>query len=273
MTADEEHLGMKNILSKQELAPWATQGISKEDGKDEDEAYDNCMASSIRTSTGTAKGIGVGRVGTGDTHIYSNHEDELVHRREAVSSSRLSGFKEYTQQRGGDAVAVRTGLSNANLKQYISSVLNRENRLPRPPPPPSPPIACVDTCTDITMDMDVDVDRIEQILSMTRSPSSFSSPSPFRDLKVNVSDNRRIRGEVEAAKEKEKEKEMAKEREEKRLQFDSSGNSTYIDASTSAEVHELRELIRKMTERKIESIQLMHTAHPHSSPSLPSTVH
>lgn len=66
---------------------------------------------------------------------------------------------------------------------------------------------------------------------------------------------------------------MAKEREEKRLQFDSSGNSTYIDASTSAEVHELRELIRKMTERKIESIQLMHTAHPHSSPSLPSTVH
>lgn len=208
------------------------------------ESYDDRALNSTRLpSCVAAMRIGADEGDLSDTYTYSDEEEEEVEEegfRTAAGHFSMSGHALQGSR--------RILSSNINLKQYDTSSLKVEHRVPH----------LTSSMFGCSENVNPDYDRGQ---SQGMSKYGSFSPSPFRDL--NVID-------IQLVNDKEK-RSKRMELDSERLQYECNSSSKYIDAVTSAEVHELKELIRKMTERKIESIRLMQITHPYQSLYLSTT--
>ena len=220
---------------------------TRNDRRDDVLYYDRTLNSPMPSCTAAMR-VGAYGEEMSDTYTYS---DEDENEGEGEEEEEEDGFQTAAGHSGVSRYALqesrRIFSSNISLKHDNTSSLKFEHRVPHLPP------------SRFGRDESVDPD-IDRGQGQGMSKYGSFSPSPFRDLNVSS---------IQLLHDKEK-RSKSSQLDSERLQYDSSSCSKHIDAVTSAEVHELRELIRKMTERKIESIRLMQITHPHQNSSHPT---
>ena len=222
------------------------ESFSTRNDRRDDELYYDRTLNSPRPSCTAAMRVGAYGDEMSDTYTYSDEDEN-----EGEGKEEEDGFQTAAGHSGVSRYALqerrRIFSSNISLKHDDASSLKFEHRAPYLPPSRFG--------RDESVNFDIDRGQGQGI-----SKYGSFSPSPFRDLNVSS---------IQLLHDKEK-RLKSSQFDGERLQYDSSSCSKHIDAVTSAEVHELRELIRKMTERKIESIRLMQITHTHQNSSHPT---